>query len=83
MILQVFGFSIGIVSMVVWFVAIIPFLGWINWFNIPFAAIGLALSIAGVAGSRRSAAIGITGIVLCSVAVFFGAMRLQACGGII
>ena len=81
--MQIIGFIIGIVSICIWAVAIIPFLGWINWFNIPLAAVGLVLSIMGVATSKGFRLLGIIGIVLCSIALFFGLARLTACGGII
>ncbi len=81
--MQLLGFLIGLVTVFVFFIASIPFLGWLNWFNIPAAALGLALSITGVANARAGKTLGIIGIVLCSFAISFGLARLQAGCGII
>lgn len=76
------GLIIGIFSIIGFFIGLIPFLGWFNWFNIPFALLGLILSIVGIStGNSRAAAI--TGIVLCGTAVFVGAFRLLLGGGIL
>lgn len=81
--MQILGLILGIFSICIWLVATIPFIGWLNWLNIPLAAVGLAFSVAGMAKSRSSQTAGIIGITLCSIAIFFGILRLQACGGII
>lgn len=70
----VFGMLIGM----------IPFLGWINWFNIPLAFIALFLSGTGMMtavgpGQRNS---GLAGVILSAVAIAFGGLR-WALGGFI
>jgi hypothetical protein len=61
---------------------IVPFLGWINWLNIPAALLGLIFSLIGTATGKHKGA-GIAGIVICCGVILFGALRLKACGGFI
>jgi hypothetical protein len=69
----------GILSIVWMFIAFVPCLGWLNWINIPFAIVGLIVSIiARVQGDTK----GIAGIVLCAIAIAFGGIRLFLGGGI-
>ena len=69
------GLVIGILSLMGMVVAFIPFLGFLNLFNVPFAIIGLALSIIGIVLKKeRNPAI--TGAILCSFAIVVGALRL-------
>lgn len=77
------GLIIGIISIIGFFIGLIPFLGWFNWLNIPFALLGLILSLIGAASSEGSKGPAITGIVLCGIALFVGAFRLILGGGII
>ena len=81
--MQVLGLFWGIASIVGMFIALVPFLGWFNWFVIPFAAVGLIISIIGTTSGKGRRGAGIAGIVLCSVAIFLGASRLSLGGGII
>ena len=56
-------------------VAIIPFLGALNYLNIPFAVLGLLFSLfALIVSSKKEVAV--AGCVLCGVAIFLGAIRL-------
>ncbi len=78
------GLIIGILSILGMTIAFIPLLGWLNWFNIPFAFIGLAFGISGVAKSRGFRhGLGVTGTVLCGFAITIGAIRLSIGGGIL
>ncbi|MFH0846687.1 MAG: hypothetical protein V1894_01325 [Chloroflexota bacterium] len=81
--MQIFGFLIGLITFLVYFIASIPLLGWLNWFNIPMAALGLALSVSGVISARRGKTLGIIGAIMCSIAIFFGLARLVVGCGII
>ena len=74
---------IGILSIIGAFVAFIPLLGWMNWGVIPFAVVGLIISIAVTATSRQDRGASIAGIVLCTLAIFIGAIRLILGGGIL
>jgi hypothetical protein len=72
--MKTFSVVLGILAILGLMVAFIPFLGWLNWFNIVFAMVGLI--VAAVAKSR-------TGLILCSLAIFFGFIRLAFGGGVI
>lgn len=72
--MKTFGLVLGILAALGMLLAFIPFLGWLNWFNIPFAIIGLILSAIG-----RSRG----GIILCISAILFGFLRLFLGGGIL
>jgi len=77
------GLIIGIITIVGFFIGLIPFLGWFNWFNIPLAVLGLILSIIATGMNERLKGPAITGIILCGIAVFIGAFRLLIGGGLI
>lgn len=74
----------GILAILGLGVAFVPCLGSLNWLNIPFAIVGLVISIIAAAqaqpGGKGSAA---AGIVLNSLAIFFGAIRLLLGGGVV
>ncbi|MDD5082286.1 MAG: hypothetical protein PHU08_02815 [Dehalococcoidales bacterium] len=80
--MSIAGLILGICSFMGMLIALIPFLGWMNWLNIPVAVIGLILSVLGTA-SRKQRGAGITGIILCSAAVLLGLFRLTLGGGIL
>lgn len=80
--MQVASLVLGILSIIGMLIAFIPFFGWLNWLNIPFAVVGLIISIVATVTAKEKMGFGITGIVLCAVAVFFGAIRLVLGGGI-
>ena len=74
----------GIVAMLWMVLALIPLLGWGNWFLIPFAAIGAILAAIGIAvssaGKRGRAK---TGLVLNCVVIVVATWRLGLGGGLI
>ena len=74
----------GIVSIIWMVLALIPLLGWGNWFLIPFAAIGAVIGAVGVATTapdRRGRAK--AGLVLNAIAIIVGIVRLNLGMGII
>ncbi|MFC0676524.1 hypothetical protein ACFFGH_01495 [Lysobacter korlensis] len=74
----------GIVAMIWMVIALIPFLGWGNWFLIPFAAIGAVIAAIGIGMSRpghRGRAK--TGLVLNVIVILVGIARLGIGGGLI
>ena len=79
--MQIIGFIMGIFSILGMLLGLLPLLGWLNWLVIPFAGIGLVISIIGVAISKKGG-IGIAGIVLCAIALFISIPRLIIGGGI-
>ena len=65
----------GILAIIGMAVAIIPFLGALNYLNIPFAVFGLLFSVlALIVSSKKELAL--AGCVLCGVAILLGAIRL-------
>ena len=82
--MQILSLVWGILALLGFFVAFFPCLGALNWLNIPFAIVGLILSIiafaSGVPGRRGFS---IAGIILCLIAVFIGAKRLVWGAGVI
>ncbi len=81
--MQIISLILGLLAIAAMFIGFIPFLGWLNWINIPFAVLGLVFGTIGIAIARGSRTIGITGIVLCVIAIIFGILKLKACGGFI
>jgi hypothetical protein len=80
--MKVASFVLGILAIGGMFLGLIPLLGWLNWFVIPFAGIGLLISIIAVATSQENREISIAGLVLCSIALFISIPRLIIGGGI-
>lgn len=82
--MHVVGLIWGILAVLGMLVGFIPCLGALNWINIPFAGIGII--VGGVAYSRafeddkRSA---MAGLILCTVALFFGLIRLVLGAGVV
>lgn len=74
----------GIFAMIWMVIALIPFLGWGNWFLIPFAAVGAIIAAIGIAvsspGERGRAK---TGLVLNGLVIVVAVARLVLGGGII
>ena len=74
----------GIVAMAWMVVALIPLLGWGNWFLIPFAATTAPTAAIGIAvtrpGNRGRAK---TGLVLNGLVIVVAAFRLMLGGGLI
>lgn len=86
---------LGITALVGMLVGFIPCLGWLNWFNIPVALIGLILGLVDYTNTnneipvepydplvRRPKPLPI-GAILCGVALFLCSIRLVLGGGII
>lgn len=76
---------LGILAFTGMIVAFLPCLGSLNWVNIPFATIGLVISIVAVTQAKDNEPKGnaIAGLVLCAVAMMFGLIRLILGGGIL
>ena len=73
--LSFFSLIWGILAIIGMAVAIIPFLGSLNYLNIPFAVFGLLFSVfVLIVSSKKEAAV--AGCVLCGVAILLGAIRL-------
>ncbi len=76
---------LGILAIIGMIVAFFPCLGSLNWINIPFASVGLIISIIAVSQAKPGEPKGgaIAGLVLCAVAIVFGLIRLIAGGGVV
>ena len=81
--MQILSLVWGILAVLGLGVAFIPCLGALNWLNIPFAVVGLIISIVAASkpSSQKGAAVG--GVVLNAIAIAFGAIRLVLGGGIL
>ena len=79
-ILNIIWGSLAILGMIFGF---IPCCGAFNWINIPFAGIGVILGIIGLAVEKNSKGGSLAGLIMCSVAVVFGAIRLLLGGGVV
>ncbi len=74
----------GLLAIFGMLVAFFPCLGALNWVNIPFAVIGLVISIAAYAtGAEGNKGGSLTGLVCCAIAVVFGGVRLILGGGVL
>ncbi len=74
----------GIVAMIWMVLALIPLLGWGNWFLIPFAAVGAIIAAIGVLFTRsEKRGRAKTGLVLNGIVIVVAVVRLGIGGGII
>ncbi|MEI2453284.1 hypothetical protein ABU614_07785 [Lysobacter firmicutimachus] len=74
----------GIVAVLWMIAALIPFLGWGNWFMIPFAAIGAVIAAIGLLFTRSEHnARAKAGLWLNGIAILVGVVRLGLGGGFI
>ena len=74
----------GIVAMLWMVLALIPLLGWGNWFLIPFAAVGAIIAAVGILFTRtehrgRAKA----GLVLNGIVIVVAILRLGMFGGLL
>lgn len=74
----------GIVATVWMVIALLPLLGWANWFLIPFAAVGAIIAAVGVAvTSPQQRGRAKAGLLLNAVIMVIGMFRLVLGGGIV
>lgn len=74
----------GLVAMCWMLLALVPLLGWMNWFLIAFAAVGAMLAAIGVAltsSGRRGRAK--AGLVLNGLVILVAIVRLHLGGGLL
>lgn len=72
--LRIIGSLFGIISLILMLVAFVPLLGWLNWFVIPFAVIGLIISSIGHSSGGKT---------MNGIAIIAGLIRLVWGGGIL
>lgn len=74
----------GIFAMLWMVLALIPLLGWGNWFLIPFAAVGAIIAAIGIAvTSPEKRGRAKAGLVLNGIVIIVGILRLTLGGGVI
>lgn len=74
----------GIFAMFWMVLALIPLLGWGNWFLIPFAAVGAVIAALGIAlTSREKRGRAKAGLVLNGIVMVVAVARLSLGGGVI
>lgn len=67
----------GVLAFLGMVIAFLPCLGALNWFNVPFAAVGLFLSIIALAMSKAAnKCVAVAALALNGVAVAIGVIRL-------
>jgi hypothetical protein len=82
--MQMLSLIWGILAFLGMGVGLLPCFGALNWLTIPFAGVGLIVSIVAlVTGQSAKKGMSIAGIVLCGVAIVFGLVRLIVGGGLI
>ena len=74
----------GVVALLWMVLALIPLLGWGNWFMIPFAVVGAIIAAIGMAMTApEKRGLAKTGLILNVVAIVVGAIRLSLGGGLL
>lgn len=82
--MQVLSLVWGILAIIGMLVAFFPCLGSFNWLNIPFAGVGLIFCIVALLKAEPTNKGNATiGLILCTIAVLFGIVRLYMGGGIV
>ncbi len=73
----------GVVAMIWMVLALIPLLGWGNWFLIPFAAVGAIIAAIGILfTSDNKTGRAKTGLLLNGIVIVVAVVRLGIGGGI-
>lgn len=81
--MQIISLAWGILALAGMVVGFIPCFGWVNWFNIPFAFVGLIVGIIAQAAAKRGESNNsLAAIILCVLAILLGSKRLVAGFGI-
>lgn len=74
----------GIFAMLWMILALIPLLGWGNWFLIPFAAVGAIIAAVGIAlTSRERRGRAKAGLILNALVIVVAVARLMLGGGVV
>ena len=74
--MQVFSLVWGILALLGFFIGLIPCFGSVNWINIPFAAVGLIISIVAYTSNNDNRSAAAIAIAFNSIAIAFGIIRL-------
>ncbi len=79
----ILGLLVSLLAGLFLLIGLIPFLGWLNWVNIPFAVAGLIISLVASISAKQTNWFSRIGIILCAIAVIIGALRLIVGRGLI
>jgi hypothetical protein len=80
--MQVVSLVFGILSLIGLGVGFMPCVGWYNWLNIPFAIVGLIISLMAKKPEQDNMMAN-AGVVCCAVAIVAGSLRLVLGGGVL
>jgi len=67
---NIFSLVLGVIALIIAIPALIPFLGWVNWFVLIIAGMGLLLGL--VSDSNAGRNFNIFVIAICSLRLFVG-----------
>jgi hypothetical protein len=82
--MQIVSLVWGVFAFIGMVIAFLPFLGNLNWFNLPFAGVGLILSLIALTTSKSSSnGTAIVGLVANGVAAAVAVIRLFLGGGLL
>lgn len=82
--MQVLSLVWGVLAVTGMVIGFFPCLGALNWFNIPFAGIGIIISgIAMAISGHQTKGGSVAGLICCIIALFFGIIRLVLGGGVV
>jgi hypothetical protein len=81
--MQILSLIWGILALLGMIVAFTPCLGALNWINIPFAGVGLILSIIAMVTAKESKGMAIGALICNGIAIVFGFIRLVMGGGVV
>ena len=82
--MQILSLVWGLLAFLGFIIAFFPCIGSLNWLNIPFAVVGLVISIVALTKSPEDKkAMAIIGVVLCGIAIIFGLFRLIMGAGLL
>jgi len=81
--MQILSVIWGILAILGMAVGFMPCFGSLNWVNIPFAILGLLISVIAVVVAKGQGKVAaIAGLIMCGIAAVFGLVRLIAGGGV-
>lgn len=84
--MRIVSLIFGILSILGLFIGLIPCLGALNWINIPFAVVGLIVSVIALDKAKKAQApsgMELTALILCAVAIGVGTIRLFIGAGVV
>ncbi|MEM8695652.1 MAG: hypothetical protein AAGE05_06480 [Pseudomonadota bacterium] len=72
--LNIISILVGLFAALFALIGLIPFLGWVNWFMLPVAFVGLVIGLLADSNGGRN---------LCMVIIVIGMLRLLIGGGLL